>query len=636
MLRFNSYFYFLLLFISLPFHIFAEDIVENDELIVTGSHTPISINEIGSSYTIITQEQIKKRQAIFVSDLLRNVPGFAVSTSGVRGSQTQVRVRGAEANNLLVLIDGIKANDIAGGDEFDFSNLVTTNIERIEIIRGPQSALYGSDAAAGVINIITKKGDGALTINAYSEAGSFGTFNAGGAISGSTERFHYNLSGSHLSTAGNNISRVGNEEDAYQNDTISFATGITLLDNLKLDISGRHTEANIETDTSTDNVLGFPIDTDSNSESSSDYIQARVKLGLFNNTWEQIVGSSFVSTENDNFSSGVESSSTQGKKMKLDYQTNLYFDTPNFANATHTLTFAVDYEKDIFTQNRNGTNADQKRNAKTFGYVAGYKIDLWERLFLSNSIRHDDNNEFKDETTYRTTAAYNFAETGTRLHASYGTGVKRPTFTQRFGFFAGFTGNPNVTPEKNKEWDLGVQQFFWNNRASMEVIYFKGRFENEISSSGATVINLKGTSKREGVEISTQFELFKNLNLSANYTWLDATEPNGAEEIRRPRNTASLNLDYGFLNDRANVNLNANFNGSQTDNIFPPSAGFAKTPVNLGSYTLVNLATSYRFTDKLNLYAKIENLLNKRYEDVAGFQTPGIGGYLGVNLTINP
>ena len=234
-------------FISLS--VSADSVVSDlDDLIVTGTLTPITIDEIGSSYTVITEEQIEQRQAVLVSDLLRDVPGFAVSRSGVVGSQTQVRVRGAEANQLLVLIDGVEANDIAGSGEFNFAHLLTTNIARIEIIRGPQSALYGSDALAGVINIITKKGSGPTTLSGYVEAGSFGTFHDGGGISGSGERYHYNLYGSYLSSSGTNIAPSGDEDDGYDNGTISFSAGVTPFDNLKFDFTGRHTEASNEFD----------------------------------------------------------------------------------------------------------------------------------------------------------------------------------------------------------------------------------------------------------------------------------------------------------------------------------------------------------------------------------------------------
>ncbi|MCH8263613.1 MAG: TonB-dependent receptor [Proteobacteria bacterium] len=630
-------------FISLS--VSAESVVSDlDELIVTGTLTPITIDEIGSSYTVITEEQIEQRQAVLVSDLLRDVPGFAVSRSGVVGSQTQVRVRGAEANQLLVLIDGVEANDIAGGGEFNFAHLVTTNIARVEIIRGPQSALYGSHALAGVINIITKKGSGPTTLSGYAEAGSFGTFHGGGGISGSGERYHYNLYGSYLSSSGTNIAPSGDEDDGYDNGTISFSAGVTPFDNLKFDFTGRHTEASNEFDAQDFVVTGFAVDADNKSETSQDYLRGQATFSLFNRAWEHIAGAAITSTENDNFTSGVETSSTQGKKFRFDYQTNLYFDTSSFADATHVLTLGIDHEKDLFTQRgMPGFFGDpnQKQNAKTTGIFAGYRVGLWQRLFLSGSVRHDNNSEFKDTTTYRVTAAYKLTDLGTRFHGNYGTGVKRPTFGDMFGFFAAtFIGNPDLRPEKSRSWDVGVEQDLWNGKANVGFTYFHSRLEDEINGffftgTGFTAVNVSGVSKRQGVEITTDAKLTDNLELSAAYTWLDATQPNATGdqimEIRRPRNTASINLNYAFLNDRANANLNISHTGTQKDTNFA-----TLTTVDLDSYTLVTLATSYRIMKNISIYGKVENLLDEDYQDIFGFQTPGVSGIVGINMNFQP
>ncbi|MCH9048657.1 MAG: TonB-dependent receptor [Proteobacteria bacterium] len=628
----------------MSFSAFSEsDTSDLESMVVTGTLTPITIDEIGSSYTVITEEQIEQRQAVLVSDLLRDVPGFAVSRSGVVGSQTQVRVRGAEANQLLVLIDGVEANDIAGGGEFNFAHLVTTNIARIEIIRGPQSALYGGNALAGVVNIITKKGSGPTTLSGYAEGGSFGTFHGGGGISGSGERYNYNLQGSYLSTDGSNISPLGDEDDGYSNWTLSFSIGANPLDNFEFDIGGRHTEADNDTDDQDFVITGTAIDADNESEVDQDYLRGRAKLSLFDGAWEHIAGTALTKTDNKNFVSGVETTRTEGKKIRFDYQTNFYFDTQNVVDASHVLTFSVDHEKDTFEQSDTifGGFSDQKQTAKTTGLVASYRVGLWQRLFLSGSVRHDNNSDFKDATTYRVTAAYNLSDWGTRIHGNYGTGNKRPTFTELFGFFPGFfIGKPDLNPEKSKSWDVGVEQSLWQGRANIGVTYFHSRLEDEINGffftgTGFTAVNVSGVSKRHGVEITTDAKLTDNLELSAAYTWLDATRPNATGdqimEIRRPRNTASINLNYAFLNDRANANLNISHTGTQKDTNF---ATF--TTVDLDSYTLVTLATSYRIMKNISIYGKVENLLDEDYQDIFGFQTPGVSGIVGINMNFQP
>ncbi len=620
---------------------FAESgISESDHIIVTGSHTPITINEIGSSYTVITETQIKQRQAVQIADLLRDVPGFSISNGGSIGSQIQLRIRGAEANQLLVLIDGIEANDIASGDEFDFAHLMTTNIERIEIIRGPQSALYGSDALSGVINIITKKGSGPITLSTFLETGSFGTFNAGGGISGSGDGYHYNLQGSYLNSAGSNIAPAGDEDDAYENATISFAAGTVAFDNLKIDITGRHTKANNETDDQDFLVTGFAIDADRETKTNQDYLRSKISLSLFNDAWEHIAGVAITSTENNHFISGNESNSTQGKKFRFDYKTNFYLDTENPSSASHILTLGIDYERDLFTQR--GTaflsfDPNQKQNITTTGLVLGYRVGLWERLFVSGNIRYDDNSDFDDTTIYQITGAYKLLDWGTRLHGSYATGIKRPTFSDRFGFYANtFIGNPDLNPEKSKSWDVGITQVLWNDKANADITYFNSRLDDEINGfffngAGFTAININGTSKRQGVEITVDAKLSDNLEFTGTHTWLDATEANAVGnqilEMRRPKTTSHLNLNYNFFGNRGNVNLNISHTGTRRDTNFATQAA-----VDLSSYVLVNLAASYHITKNVNINARVQNLLDENYVDVLGFQTAGVSGIVGLKI----
>lgn len=631
----------------MSFATFSESTTSDlENMVVTGSHTPITIDEIGSSYTVITKEQIEQRQSVFVADLLRDVPGFAVSHSGVIGSQVQIRVRGAEANQLLVLIDGIEANDIAGGDEFNFAHMMTSNIERIEIIRGPQSALYGSDALAGVVNIITKKGSGVTTLSGYVEGGSCGTSHAGAGVSGSGEIYQFNLQGSYLKTDGINIASSGDEEDGYENGTIYFSADVTPLENLKFDITGRHTEIKNDTDAQSATTV-FIVDANQESEVSQDYLRGQATLSLFNHAWEHTLGAAITSTDNDFFKSASETSNSQGKKLRLDYKTNLYLDTAKLADAVHILTFGIDHEKDFFKQGDTefGGASNQKQHAKTTGIVAGYRISLWERLFLSTSIRRDNNSDFKNATTHRSTIVYKIPVWGSSIHASYGTGVKRPTFIDRFGFFPGsffFVGNPDVKSEKSKAWDVGIEQSLWNDRANIGITYFHARLEDEIVVTGfpSTPGNLGSTSRRQGVEINTSANLTEDLDISAAYTWLDATQANTSgiqiNELRRSRNTANINLNYKFLHKRANVNLNASFTGKQIDNTFLPVFPFTQTRVTLGSYTLIHLAGSYKITDKLGLYGRVDNLLDKDYQDVFSFQTPGISGIVGLKVAFQP
>lgn len=593
---------------------------EADQLIiVTGSHIPLTENQIGSSYTIITAAEIEQRQIVLVSDILKDVPGFAVSRSGGIGTQTQIRVRGAEANHLLVLIDGIEANDLSSG-EFDFAHLLAGDIERIEIIRGPQSALYGSDALAGVVNIITKQGDAPTTLSGRFESGLPNRVYGSGGLSVRDAKYYYSMQAAYLNTSGNNIAMDGNEEDAYNNVTFSFKTGIDTTDNLKFDSSGRFTRSSSEFD-EFDFINNRVIDADLESKIEQDYLQGSMSFNLFENKWQHLVGAAFSSMQSDTFNQGIEIGGNKSKKLKFNYQTNIHFETPIFPYITHSGTFAVEYEKDSFIG----------RRLRASSLVAGYQASVWQRLFLTMNVRNDDNSDFKDSTTYRMTAAYTLPEFNARLHASYGTGVKTPTFYERFGSFLEFVGNPDLKPEENRSWDIGIEQSFWHSKAKIGLTYFNAKLEDEINgfnrlpSGGFTAINMDGTSRRQGIEVIADINLLENTELTSSYSWLDATQPSGAmesREVRRPRHSANVNLVHTFLNQKAQVNLNFSFTGEQID------AGMV-----LDDYMLVNVAASYDISDNISLYSRIENIFDKNYQDILGYQPPGVAGILGVKIT---
>lgn len=625
---------------------YSETIEDKEEYVVTASLSPTKLKEIGSSVSIITSEEIKNRNIKQVSELLREIPGFSVNRQGPVGTTTQIRVRGAEGNHLLVLIDGVEANDLTGGSEFNFAHLSTDNIQRIEILRGAQSALWGSDALAGVVNIITKRGSGAPTINAFMEAGSFGTIHGGGNISAGGELYDISVGATHLDTRGSNIAASGDEDDGYTNDTFSFKAGFYPTDFLNLSFVARHSDSDSEIDNfNTDSLL---VDDDRISKAKQTYARAEAKVDLFNGIWTHVAGTSITETDRDTFVNGIENNSNRAKKIKLDYKTSLNFDTSILTNAKHTLSLGLDNEKEFFKQSGSVSifgDPNLDRNTRTTGFIGEYRLGLAKKLFFSGSIRHDDNTTFPDATTHRVTAALLPLKV-VRFHASYGTGIKNPTFVERFGSSIGgffpFIGNPNLKPESSKGWDAGIDLNFNDGQYSIDFTYFKERLEDEINGfvfingfTATTAQNVNGKSKREGIEISASAQLTQSTRLKGSFTSLDATQPNSVgvqvQEIRRPKNIASLNLNQKLINDRVNLNLGMNYNGSQIDTDF---ASF--TNLRLRSYTLVNFATTFNINKNIQLYGRIENLLDEKYVQAIGFESQGIGGFAGINLTLNP
>ena len=612
------------------------------DTVVSANRVAVPSREVGSSVTVITGKDMQERQIRVVADALRDVPGVSVNRSGPRGLLTQVRIRGNEGNHTKVFIDGVEANDPSGDVEFDFANLLAADIDRVEVIRGPQSALWGSDAIGGVINVITKKGKSGLQANGYLEAGSFNTYAGNAAVRGAGKKYRYAASGSFLKTDGVNMSRFGSEKDGYKNGTINISGAIDATESLELSANGTYIANNVQSDPQ-DFTFGGPfeglfVDGDQEREGQQFYGRAQAKLNTFGGKWQHIFGGNYTDTNFYNTVDQVFSSTNAGTKGRLDYQTNLFLSTVNTA---HTLTFYTEYTHETF-ENVSAAfpGADQKQDQSTHSVAGEYLLGVWQRVFLTGSLRYDDNDQFKNATTYRGTAAYIHLETGSRLHGSVGTGVKNPGFFDLYGFLPGsFIGNPNLSPEDSWGWDLGYEQKFFRERLVMDLTYFRSVLTDEIVTvflpGGppflSTVANQTGKSNRQGIEFSAKAELMKDLSMTAAYTWTDATDPDGRQEVRRPEQIASLAFNYLLPSKRGNVNLNIQYNGPMQDSEFTSST--PNDRVTLPSFTLVTLAGAYNVDKSVQLFARVENLLNQQYEEVWSAQSPGIGIFGGVRLS---
>jgi vitamin B12 transporter len=367
--------------------------------------------------------------------------------------------------------------------------------------------------------------------------------------------------------------------------------------------------------------------------------RAEARLLLFDGAWQQKFGAAATRADRRSVESGTTSEST-GTKGRLDYQSTFVFDTSTLADAAHSLTFYAEREHQDFRNRSEGfPSADQYRDPTDYGYVGEYRLGLWDRLFLSAALRFDDNERFEDATTYRATAAYVFPGSGTRLHGSYATGATNPTFFELFGFDPNtFVGNPNLKPETSKGWDAGIEQKLFGDRVVLDVTYFETDLRDEIQTAflpgfRSTPVNLSGKSTRRGIEVAAQARVTDAFDLSGSFTWLDAEQPNGRTEVRRPKYMASANANYRFFDRRANVNLGVDYNGRAIDNEFVDRTN--RVRIGLEDYVLVNLAASYRLTDSVELFGRVENLLDEDYQDVYGFNTPGIGAYAGIRVAFD-
>ncbi|MFC5069702.1 TonB-dependent receptor plug domain-containing protein [Flaviflagellibacter deserti] len=597
--------------------------IELEPIVVTANRTDTPAKEVGSAVTVITREELEQKQIRLVSDALRSMPGVAVNRVGPAGGLTQVRIRGSEGNQTLVLIDGMEVNDPAGGSEFNFAHLLAQDIDRIEVLRGPQSALYGSDAIGGVINIITRRGDGPPRGSVFVEAGSRGTVEGGGSISGSTDRVDYLIGGVGLRTDGFSAAsewRGNTEKDGYDNGTVFGKFGFQATDNLRFDVVGRAVDYYSEGD---DEAFGSgAYDFKNDVDGDEFYGRAQAKLDLFEGRWQQIVGALRTGHSYDYLYDSFPPTKFDGLKTKFDYQSNVFAET---GELSHTFTFAADHEKDEATTESSFSSFD--KSLEQTGLVGEYKLGAWDQFFVTGSVRHDFNDGFEDATTFRITSAYIVEQTGTKLRASYGTGVKNPTLFELYGQTPTFIPNPNLKPEGAKGWDVGFDQPVFGNDLVVNVTYFDQRIDDLIQLQGLTVVNLPGESKIHGVEFGLSATPIDNLTLRASYTWLQGEDAQGVELIRRPSNSASFDANYAFLDGRANVNLGVVYNGTQDD------LPFWRPVVELDDFVLVNLRGGYKIDEHTEVYARVENLLDEEYEEVYTFGGTGRTAIAGVRVS---
>lgn len=621
----------------------AEDEKVDDEIVVIGSAEPIQKFKLGSSINVVDREGIENLGIQYAADIFRHIPGVAVNRTGGQGGLTQLRLRGAEGNHVLVLIDGIEVAP-AGGGGFDFASLLAEDIEKIEVLRGPQSGLYGSNATAGVISITTKGGTRSPELNFGLEAGSDSSRQISTSVAGGNEMLSgrlniiYRESEFDIST---DDSVIGEEKDKDELTTISGSAKLTLNDSLSFDTNVRYNDNDTELDDfdfSGGPLQGLVIDSDSRSEDKDLSAGLSANLSLLDG--QSLSKFSVDYTDNETNAFFGSPSGNESSRLKYFAQTTWVFNPVGVLAQRSTVFIEREEEKFRNTEPNDPSQIpEQERNLTGFGLE--HRADIGESVFLSGVVRRDNNDAFKDATTYSLSAAYLVQAFGTRIHASYGTGVTNPSFSQQFGFTPGrFTGNRNLTPEKSTSWDIGVEQTLLDGNLVFDITYFDAVLEDEIIPTFLTDVNLsssinsEGDSDRQGVELSISYQAADAFSLTGAYTYTDATEP-GGREVRRPRHIASLNATYTFLDDKARLSTNVVYNGEMLDNDFRNFfVNNSAERTELDAYTVVNLNASYQASKLLELYARVDNLFDEEYEEVISYQTPGLGAHLGFRVTL--
>src|SRR5256714_4687675 len=434
---------------------------ETQGIVVSATRIETPINEIGSSVTLIPAEEIERNQRRTLPDVLRTVPGLNIVQTGGPGGKTSVFMRGSNSNHTKVLIDGIDANDPSQDGVFDFGQVLTSDIAQVEVLRGPQSSLYGSDAIGGVVNIVTKTGEGPPQFTGRIEGGSFDTFNQSASVRGSVSRFRYSFNVAHFLADDTPVTPLdllppGRKRinDSYENTTVSTKLGVDLSDILSIDLVGRYTDSTLFfTGEDFSFFPSVPAAAQSEQNARQLFTRGGARLVLFGGAFKNRFGVGYT-----NYRTVIQAPDTgfgvppeninHGDRRKFDWQGNIEL------GKDHVLILRV--------ENQTGRLIDSPISAENDN-VAGFaelQSEIGPGLFTAVSIRHDDNDRFGGKTTWRIAPAYLIPNIGTKLKASYGTGFKAPSLTQLFVSFPAFNffANPDLEPEESDGYDIGFEQ----------------------------------------------------------------------------------------------------------------------------------------------------------------------------------
>lgn len=610
-----------------------------EEVLVLANHLPSNVKTVGSSVSAINVGDFARQANFDVSQLLRTIPNMSVNRAGPLGALTQVRIRGAEANHTLVLIDGVEVNDVGNGSEFNFAHLAGADISRIEVLRGPQSARFGADTIGGVIGIFTNQAkEPGVKTHVSLESGSFQTHYGSAGVSVAQSQgenlWAGQLNVSRIISDGYSASALGNEKDGFEDSSVrgslSYQWGDASLFKVTLNQSEIDAQGDEQDfDFPSTATQGLVIDADQNNASKQRFANILLQTEYFG--WQQQLSISENSNRSRFFDTGTLISGLNGERTKVDLQNSKIVQA---GDLTHSWLIGVQHEGREF-ENIYPTigGANYAAKDRQLGLVGEYVLQTPNRS-VALSVRNDNNQRFDNATTVRVTLSQNLPQ-NLRLHSSWGQGIANPTFFELFGFTPNsFTGNPNLQPEESTSWDFGLSGSLLDDQISFDLTYFSANLTDEIetvfdmTTFTSSPVNQTGSSQRHGWEMSLDTAIGEQLSLSAHWNFLHSREPDARVEVRRPEKSGSISLHYASSNDLSRVSLQVLHNGKNQDSEFIFST--AEDRVTLSSYTLVNLTASYQLKPNVTLYLRGENLLDDDYQQVFGYQAPGVGVYAGL------
>ncbi|NNC47946.1 MAG: TonB-dependent receptor [Sphingomonas sp.] len=606
--------------------------LENETAILIAGREPVRVETISDSYTLFDSDDVLALDSDQLVELVRLAPSASISQTGPNGTQAQLRIRGAEASHTLLFVNGIKANDPAAGNEARFELLSGTSFDYVQIVRGPQSATWGSEAIGGVVALQTRSPYNAATLTeAQVEIGTAGYDRVTGAIGTAGDAGSIIIDVGHQGSNGFDSFGDDGDLDGYSQLTGRLMAHLKVSDELSLYASAFGIDGRSEFD-------GFDPLTfqraDTLDETDNQLGAGRIAANYWRDGFEIEANASLLASRNINFLDDAEQNRTSAERLTVGAQASYNF---YIGKMDHTIIMAVDREEEDFSADDIAfggfTTQDVGRSLTAF--IAEYRLET-DAFSIDAAIRHDDFSDFANATTFSAGARVPFGDV--ILTANYGEGIAQPSFYDLFGFFPGsFVGNPDVMPERSRGGDVGLR--YDHDEFGLGITLFTQELTDEIVSTFdvatflSSVENGDGKSHRRGIEIEGDYALSDTITIAANYSYLDATDPeapNGTKlaEVRRPSHRAAIILTGGTRLLTYGASLAIVGERFDTDfDVFPAER------VTLGTYALASARIAYAVNDTIEISLRGSNLLDADYQDVIGYNTQGRTVFVGLRLT---
>ena len=613
----------LLALLTGPIPSFAQDAQKLDPVVVTATKVETLQSQTGATVTVIPEEEIRLYNYDRIEEALRTVPGVEVQRSGSPGRTTSIRIRGATPQQVQVLVDGMRVKSPTAGNA-EVSDLFLEGIERIEVVRGPQSTLYGADAIGGVINIITKKGQGPVQGSVWVEGGSYATFRERANVQGSYSGFNFNVSGTRFDSNG----QFPNEDT--EQTSVAGRLGYDFPWKGELSVSGYYTKLNLDLPVSSTS----PTVLDPNS-------QNQLETYLFNINYKQPVLPWW--DVRLRFGQWFNNSGFQDSPPPAaDSITNSQIDTRRLEAEVlntftigkwDTLTVGLEHRSELGRNHTTGTFPTRfTEEINTFSVFAQNDLRLFDRVFIGGGVRYEDSSSVGGELTGRVSAAVVIKETGTRVRGAWGTGFRAPTINDLF--FPNF-GNPDLEPERSESYEFGADQKLWQDRVRLGFTFFHNQFSNLIQfafnpTAGTFLPFNVGRAQTEGVEFYAEADPFSWLSAYVNYTFTHTHDITNDTPLRR---FAPHRWNVGVAvtpHERLTLFAQATVVSSQFESSFAGrNPGYHR--IDIGG--TVRLLGRLGPTEKTEFTLRIENVTDEKYEEVLGFRALGFYALAGLRVS---